>query len=59
MIGGTRAERAALALIAGFIGLLALDWHFWKTGAAPAWWMRLRVLLTTIVVLALSVELIA
>jgi hypothetical protein len=56
---GGGAERAALALIAGFIGLLALDRHFWKTGAAPAWWMRLRVLLTTIVVLALSVELIA
>ena len=56
---GGGAERAALALVAGFLGLLALDWHFWKTGAAPDWWMRLRILLTTGVVIALSVDLIA
>jgi len=56
---GGGAEWAALALVAGFLGLLALDWHFWKTGAAPDWWMRLRILLTTGVVIALSVDLIA
>ena len=42
-------------LIAGFIGLLLLDWSFWRQGLAPEWWMRLRLLLTTVVVLSLSV----
>ena len=43
---------AAMNLIAGFLGLLLLDWHFWRLGLAPAWWMHLRVLLTAIVVLS-------
>ncbi len=42
--GGSGA--AATALVVGFTGLLALDWTFWREGLAPAWWMRLRVLLT-------------
>ncbi len=40
-------------LIVGFLGLLALDWHFWKNKLTPEWWMRLRILLTTIVTLCL------
>ena len=44
---------AAIALIAGFVGLLGLDWLFWKQGLAPAWWMKLRLILTTGVVLCL------
>jgi len=44
---------AATALIAGFVGLLGLDWLFWNQGLAPRWWMKLRVLLTTLVVLCL------
>lgn len=44
---------AAIALIAGFVALLVLDWLFWKQGLAPQWWMKLRLLLTTIVVLSL------
>ncbi len=55
---GGGAERAAGALIVGFVGLLALDWVFWKRGLAPQWWMGLRVLLTLIVVNALAVDLI-
>lgn len=43
---------AAVNLIAGFLGLLLLDWHFWRLGLAPPWWMHLRVLLTTIVILS-------
>ena len=43
----------ATYLITGFLGLLLLDWHFWRLGLAPAWWMHLRVLLTAIVVLSL------
>ena len=39
----------------GFIGLLVLDWYFWRMGAAPDWWMQLRILLTAIVVGSLAV----
>ena len=42
---------AAMNLIFGFVGLLALDWLFWRQGLAPHWWMRLRILLTSIVIL--------
>ena len=31
----------------------SLDLHFWQRGATPPWWMSLRLLLTTIVVLSL------
>lgn len=46
-------DAAAVALIAGFIGLLGLDWLFWHHGLAPRWWMKLRVMLTAGVVLCL------
>ncbi|SFO83043.1 DUF3429 domain-containing protein [Tranquillimonas alkanivorans] len=41
---------AATYLIAGFVGLLGLDWLFWRQELAPPWWMSLRVLLTVVVV---------
>ncbi len=44
---------ASINLIAGFLGLLLLDWQFWRQGLAPPWWMKLRILLTTLVVLCL------
>ena len=44
---------AAINLIFGFLGLLGLDWLFWRQGLAPAWWMRLRILLTAVVILTL------
>ena len=44
---------AAIYLIAGFVGLLGLDWLFWRQGLAPPWWMRLRIGLTAVVVLCL------
>lgn len=44
---------ASVNLIAGFLGLLLLDWQFWRQGLTPLWWMQLRVLLTTLVVLCL------
>lgn len=50
---------ARIYLIAGFIGLLALDWTFWRQGLAPDWWMRLRGLLTAVVVGCLAIPLIA
>lgn len=44
---------AAVNLIVGFLGLLLLDWHFWRLGLAPRWWMHLRGLLTAIVTVSL------
>lgn len=52
----TGAAPAALVfLIAGFLGLLGIDWLFWTHGLAPHWWMRLRILLTAVVVACLGV----
>lgn len=42
-----------IVLIAGFVGLLGIDWLFWRHGLAPAWWMQLRMLLTAVVVACL------
>ncbi|KIT14531.1 DUF3429 domain-containing protein [Jannaschia aquimarina] len=44
---------ASIALMAGFVGLLGLDWLFWNQGLAPHWWMKLRLILTAVVVLCL------
>jgi hypothetical protein len=52
---GGGADRALLALAIGFAGLLVLDYRFATAGLAPPWWMRLRVLLTTIVLACLLI----
>jgi hypothetical protein len=52
MVGGGYVT-AAMNLIFGFVGLLLLDWTFWRQGLAPDWWMRLRLILTAVVVLCL------
>ncbi len=54
MTGGGPVS-AGTNLIFGFAGLLLLDYAFSTWGLTPGWWMRLRVLLTAIVVLCLSV----
>jgi hypothetical protein len=46
---------AGINLIFGFGGLLLLDYAFFRWGLAPAWWMRLRLPLTAIVIACLSV----
>ncbi len=46
---------AAVNLFAGFAGLLMLDYFFSLQGLAPSWWMRLRVLLTAVVLVCLAV----
>lgn len=51
---GAGATSSAVYLMTGFLGLLALDWHFATQGLTPEWWMRLRVLLTVVVVACLS-----
>ena len=43
-----------MPLVAGFIALLGLDYMFWAAKLAPDWWMRMRTLITVIVVLCLS-----
>lgn len=52
LVGGGPVS-AATYLIAGFVGILGVDWMFAMQGLAPRWWMRLRLLLTAIVVLCL------
>lgn len=45
------------ALMAGFGGLLLLDFWFWNEGLAPVWWMRFRVLLSIVVLASLGAAL--
>ncbi len=54
MTGGGPVS-AGTNLVFGFLGLLLLDWAFWRWGLAPAWWMHLRGLLTALVVACLAV----
>lgn len=50
---------ALLPLALGFMLLLPIDWAAMRAGLAPRWWMPLRLLLTTIVVICLAVGLAA
>lgn len=54
MTGGGPVS-AGTNLMFGFLGLLLLDWQFWRWGLAPAWWMQLRGLLTALVLACLAV----
>jgi hypothetical protein len=48
--------RASLTmLMIGFVALLAIDARATRQGLAPPWWMRLRLLLTSVVVLCLGI----
>ena len=46
---------SGISLMVGFVGILGLDWLFWHHGAAPPWWMSLRVMLTAVVVTCLAI----
>jgi len=48
---------ALMALLVGFVALLPIDWTAARAGLAPDWWMRLRLLLTTVVAACLIVGL--
>jgi hypothetical protein len=50
---GTTPQATALALLVGFAGILAIDWQAWRSGMAPPWWMRLRLPVTGVVLVAL------
>jgi len=54
MTGGGPSS-ATISLIFGFVGLLMLDFYFWRLELAPPWWMQLRVALTALVCLCLYV----
>ena len=46
---------AGTNLIFGFVGLLFLDYTFFRWGLTPPWWMHLRLLLTAVVVACLAI----
>ena len=54
MTGGGPTS-AGMNLMFGFAGLLLLDVAFQAWGLPPGWWLRLRVGLTAVVILCLSV----
>ncbi|WP_108861284.1 MULTISPECIES: DUF3429 domain-containing protein [Ruegeria] len=54
MTGGGPVE-AGINLMYGFAGLLMLDAIFAYWRLTPTWWLRLRVLLTAIVLICLAV----
>lgn len=54
MTGGGPVS-AGTNLIFGFAGLLLLDFAFSSWGLTPPWWMRLRMLLSTIVIFCLAI----
>ncbi|MBO6896489.1 MAG: DUF3429 domain-containing protein [Shimia sp.] len=46
---------AGTNLIFGFIGLLFLDYTFYKWQLTPPWWMQLRLFLTAVVICCLAI----
>ncbi|MEM6409865.1 MAG: DUF3429 domain-containing protein [Pseudomonadota bacterium] len=44
-----------IGLAIGFAALLVVDYWAYREGIAPGWWMKLRLLLTAIVVVCLGV----
>ncbi|MDO6584215.1 DUF3429 domain-containing protein [Salipiger sp. 1_MG-2023] len=58
MAGGGPVS-AGMNLIFGYLGLLALDWQFWKWQLAPRWWLHLRLPMTAAVVALLFVGVMA
>ncbi len=51
------SETSRIFLAAGFVGLLVLDGTFQAWGLAPRWWLRLRVMLTVVVLACLAIPL--
>ena len=45
---------AALGLIIGYIGLLGIETWFVQRKLAPGWWMRLRLILSAVVITCLA-----
>lgn len=51
------SETSRIFLAAGFVGLLLLDGTFQAWGLAPRWWLRLRAMLTVVVLACLAIPL--
>ena len=51
------SANSTIYLAAAFVGLLFLDTIFSVWGLAPPWWLRLRVMLTVVVVACLALPL--
>ncbi len=51
------SDSSRIFLAAGFVGLLLLDATFQARGLAPRWWLRLRVMLTVVVLACLAIPL--
>jgi hypothetical protein len=51
------SANSVIYLAAGFVGLLILDTIFSAWGLAPRWWLRLRVMLTVVVLACLALPL--
>lgn len=56
MVTDTTAN-SVIFLAAGFVGLLLLDAMYSAWGLAPRWWLRLRVMLTVVVLACLALPL--
>ncbi|OAN87022.1 hypothetical protein A8B74_04455 [Sulfitobacter geojensis] len=52
---GSGMTSALTNLATGFIGLLLLDYAFFRWCLTPSWWIALRIQLTVVVVLCLCV----
>ena len=50
---GDSLFNAVIFEVTGFLGILFLDHYFVKWGLAPVWWMKLRIILSSIVILCL------
>ncbi|TCL00499.1 uncharacterized protein DUF3429 [Shimia isoporae] len=57
MTGGGPVS-AGTNLLFGFAGLLLLDYAFFQWGLTPPWWMRLRLILTAVVVTCLAISIV-
>lgn len=51
------SSNSVIYLAAGFVGLLLLDAMYSAWGLAPRWWLRLRVMLTVVVLACLAIPL--
>ena len=52
---GDASQGTGQNLIFGFCGLLVLDWYFWSRVLAPIWWMKLRIILSILVIPLLAI----
>ena len=55
LFGGGGPQSAARWLVGGFVGLLGLDFVFWRHRLVPDWWMQLRVMVTAAVLVCLAI----